>query len=103
MQTNLTMIQNLFAPLARQSDTIRHVSLLQGTKAYGAHVRPMRVPGKEREPRVEHDNFYWLQEDWLTAQQATAAWTYTIWRPPVILGHALGAVFSFQTRKPQYF
>jgi nucleoside-diphosphate-sugar epimerase len=51
----------------------------------------MRVPGKEREPRIEHDNFYWLQEDWLKAQQANAKWAYTIWRPPVILGHALGA------------
>jgi nucleoside-diphosphate-sugar epimerase len=91
MQTNLDMLRNLLEPLQLTAPGLRHVSLLQGTKAYGAHVRPMRVPGKEREPRVEHDNFYWLQEDWLTAQQATAAWTYTIWRPPVILGHALGA------------
>ena len=29
----------------------------------------MRVPAKEREPRVEHENFYFAQEDWLRARQ----------------------------------
>jgi len=91
MQTNLTMLRNFLEPLQEAARELCHISVLQGTKAYGAHVRPMRVPGKEREPRVEHDNFYWLQEDWLKAQRAGAAWTYTIWRPPVILGHAVAA------------
>ena len=91
MQTNLTMLRNFLEPLQEAARGLRHISILQGTKAYGAHIQPMRVPGKEREPRIEHDNFYWLQEDWLKAQQASATWAYTIWRPPVILGHALGA------------
>ena len=42
---------------------LTHVTLLQGTKAYGASVQPMRVPAREDQPRVEHPNFYWLQED----------------------------------------
>lgn len=91
MQTNLAMLRNLLEPLQEAAPGLRHISVLQGTKAYGAHVQPMRVPGKEREPRIEHDNFYWLQEDWLKARQAAASWSYTIWRPPVILGHAVGA------------
>ena len=91
MQTNLAMLRNLLEPLQQNAPGLRHISVLQGTKAYGAHVQPMRVPGKEREPRIEHDNFYWLQEDWLKSQQSAATWTYTIWRPPVILGHAVGA------------
>lgn len=91
MQTNLQMLKNLFQPLQQVAKGLCHVSLLQGTKAYGAHVGPMRVPGKEREPRVVHDNFYWLQEDWLKEQRASAGWGLTIWRPPLIVGHAFGA------------
>lgn len=91
MQTNLQMLQNLMRPLQQVAKGLRHVSLLQGTKAYGAHVGAMRVPGKESQPRVEHDNFYWLQEDWLKAQRAEADWSLTVWRPPLIVGHAFGA------------
>ena len=46
MQTNLQMLQHLVEPLADHAPGLRHVSLLQGTKAYGAHVAPMRVPGR---------------------------------------------------------
>jgi len=91
MQTNLRMLKNLLVPLQRVAKGLRHISLLQGTKAYGAHVGVMRVPGKEREERVVHDNFYWLQEDWLKQQRANADWGFTIWRPPLIVGHAFGA------------
>jgi len=91
MQTNLQMLKNIMVPLQRSALGLQHVSLLQGTKAYGAHVGRMRVPGKEQAPRVEHPNFYWLQEDWLKAQRAQASWHFTIWRPPLIIGHAIGA------------
>jgi hypothetical protein len=91
MATNLAMLQNLLTPLLTSAKGLRHISLLQGAKAYGAHVGGMKVPGREREPRVEHPNFYWLQEDWLRARRATASWVLTIWRPPLIVGHAFGA------------
>ena len=91
MQTNLAMLRNCLEPLAQAAKGLRQVHLLQGTKAYGAHVRPMKVPGRESEPRVQHENFYWRQEDWLKAQSAASNWTWTIWRPPVIFGHAVGA------------
>jgi len=90
MQTNLAMLRNFMEPLAR-AEALVHVSVLQGTKAYGAHVRPMKVPGKEREARVAHENFYWLQEDFIRDLARTSRWSYTIWRPPLIVGHAIGA------------
>ena len=61
--TNLTMLRNLLDAAARARRRLRHVSLLQGTKAYGAHLHPIPVPARERCPRDPHDNFYWLQED----------------------------------------
>lgn len=90
METNLRMLQNLLDPLLRASP-VEHISLLQGTKAYGAHVGLMRVPGRERDPRVEHENFYWLQEDDLRSRQEGAGFSWTILRPVVVFGEAIGA------------
>jgi len=42
MDTNLTMLRNVMDPLAGSATGLQHVSLLQGTKAYGAHLHPSR-------------------------------------------------------------
>jgi len=91
MQTNLAMLDNFVSAALTEATQLQHIALLQGTKAYGAHIKPMKIPGREREPRVEHDNFYWLQEDYIRAHQANADWHYSIWRPQVVIGHGLGA------------
>ena len=62
IRTNGQMLENLLVSLT-QFNQLQHVTLLQGTKAYGAMVGPMRVPARENQTRVEHPNFYWLQED----------------------------------------
>ena len=91
METNLRMLENLFEPLRAAASGLRHVTLLQGTKAYGAHLKPIPIPAKERAPRDGHENFYWLQEDYLRARQAGEPWTFTILRPQVIFGESLGS------------
>ena len=90
METNLAMLRNTLDPLL-QVAPIEHVTLLQGTKAYGAHVQAMAVPGKERNPRHPHENFYWLQEDELAGRRSDDGFTTTILRPVVIFGEAVGA------------
>ena len=55
MDTNLAMLRNLFDPLVEVAGGLRHVSLMQGTKAYGAHVHPIPVPARERFPRRPDD------------------------------------------------
>lgn len=90
MATNLAMFRNILKPLTG-SASLRHITLLQGTKAYGAHVAPMKIPGVESDPRHPHDNFYWLQEDALAEFCNQTDWSQTIWRPQVIFGHALHA------------
>ncbi len=89
MQTNLAMLRNLLDPLCEVAD-LEHVSLLQGTKAYGAHVEPMAVPGRERTPRHDHANFYWLQEDELRGRAEAEGFGWSIFRPVVIFGEAIG-------------
>jgi nucleoside-diphosphate-sugar epimerase len=94
METNLSMMRNLMEPLLRRAGGLRHVSVLQGTKAYGAHVHRIAIPARESQPRDPHDNFYWLQEDYIRSVQAGAPWDFTIWRPQVVFGGALGVAMN---------
>ncbi len=93
IETNGQMLRNLIDPLAVLGN-LRHVTLLQGTKAYGAAVRPMRVPAREDQPRVEHPNFYWVQEDDLRARAARHGFDFTILRPQLIVGPNHGVVMN---------
>jgi nucleoside-diphosphate-sugar epimerase len=77
--------------LLRAATDLRHVSLLQGTKAYGAHLGPIAIPARERSPRHPHQNFYWLQEDYLRARQPGSKWHWTILRPQLVIGEAIGS------------
>jgi nucleoside-diphosphate-sugar epimerase len=93
METNLAMLRNCLEPL-RQQGTLRHVSLLQGTKAYGVHHHPIAVPAREDSPRDAHENFYWLQEDYLKDIQRGASWSWTIFRPQIVFGYSLGTAMN---------
>jgi nucleoside-diphosphate-sugar epimerase len=93
MAANQRMFAHLLEPLA-DSGQLRHVSLMQGAKAYGAHVHPVAVPLREEEPRDPHANFYWLHEDLLRATSDSAGFVFTIWRPQVLLGTAPGAAMN---------
>ncbi len=101
MERNRLMLANLFEPLAA-GGALRHVSLLQGTKAYGAHIHPITIPARERQPRDDHENFYWLQEDHLRAAAAVHGFRFTIFRPQLIFGDVTGAdsVLCWQTGYP---
>jgi len=94
MDTNLEMLRNLMEPLCAAATGLRHVSLLQGTKAYGIHLHPMPIPARERAPRDPHANFYWLQEDYIRAKSAAQGWQFSIWRPQLIVGPNYGVVMN---------
>ncbi|TCB97211.1 NAD-dependent epimerase/dehydratase family protein [Micromonospora zingiberis] len=92
MATNRTMLDNVLRPLVTHT-RLQHVTLMQGTKAYGVHLHPIPLPARERHPRDEHPNFYWLQEDLLreTAERHGLAWT--IFRPVQVVGPAYGVAY----------
>lgn len=94
MDTNLAMLRNCLEPLLQASKSVQHVSLLQGTKAYGIHLHPMPIPARERAPRDAHANFYWLQEDYLTGLARQGGFTYSILRPQLIIGSAYGVAMN---------
>ncbi|MGE5596672.1 MAG: SDR family oxidoreductase [Hyphomicrobiales bacterium] len=95
MERNAAMLRNLFEPLSRVATGLQHVTLLHGTKAYGLHhpsvgYAGVRIPLRERDPRNEHPNFYFLQEDYLREKQRGQSWAITVYRPTVIYGDAPG-------------
>jgi nucleoside-diphosphate-sugar epimerase len=74
---------------------LQHVTLLQGTKAYGVHTgRPMRVPAREQDAVRDHPNFYFDQEDMVAAHAREAGFGWTIFRPQIVLGVALGSAMN---------
>jgi nucleoside-diphosphate-sugar epimerase len=95
IQGNAAMLRNLFEPLSAAAKNLQHVTLLQGTKAYGAHVRPIPLPAREdRDELKSQPNFYWNQEDYLRGMQKANGWSFTILRPQIIFGDALGAAMN---------
>jgi nucleoside-diphosphate-sugar epimerase len=110
IRVNDLMLRNLFEPLEKAAPELRHVTLLQGTKAYGVHVRPLAVPARENRSEMhEQPNFYWNQEKYLRARQQGRDWHWSILRPVLIVGEstgsamnvipALGAYAAFQRQK----
>lgn len=93
--TNQKMLENLFEPLERAARGLRHITLLQGTKAYGAHVGPIAIPAREnRDELRDVPNFYWEQERFIRSKQAGQSWAFTILRPQVIFGLSIGAAMN---------
>jgi nucleoside-diphosphate-sugar epimerase len=93
MQRNLAMLANILQPVVHGRG-FRHLVLMQGTKAYGAHVHPVAIPARESDPRDDHENFYWLQEDWVRRESAGHGWGWTIFRPQIVFGGATGVVMN---------
>ncbi len=95
IRTNDLMLRNLLGPLERASPALRHVALLQGTKAYGVHVRPLTVPARENRSEMhEQPNFYWNQERYLREAQQGKAWSWSILRPVLIVGCSEGSAMN---------
>jgi nucleoside-diphosphate-sugar epimerase len=95
IKTNDAMLRNLMAALEPAAPGLAHVALLQGTKAYGVHVRPLAVPAREgRSEMYEQPNFYWAQESFLRALQAGKRWHFSILRPVLIIGEAMGGAMD---------
>ena len=74
---------------------LQHITLLQGTKAYGVHTgRAMRVPAREQDALRDHVNFYFDQQDLVADRAASAGFAWTIFRPQIVLGLAVGSAMN---------
>ena len=95
IRTNDLMLRNLLGPLEEAATGLRHVALLQGTKAYGVHVRPLLVPARENRSEMhEQPNFYWNQERYVRGLQQGKSWNWSILRPVLIVGDSVGSAMN---------
>ncbi|MFD1557476.1 SDR family oxidoreductase [Paraburkholderia silviterrae] len=90
VRVNLMMLKNLVEVVEKSAPNLRHVSLMQGGKAYGAHIGAFPTPAKESDPRHMPPNFYYSQEDFLRVLSAGKNWSWTAFRPEAVAGVALG-------------
>lgn len=94
---NLDMLRHLMERVAPAAPGLAHVTLLQGGKAYGSHLGGFTTPALETDPRHMPPNFYYDQEDTLRGLQSRAAWTWTVFRPTVVYGLAVGNPMNVTT------
>lgn len=89
-ERNLALLANTVRALRLAGADLRHVTLYQGAKAYGAHLGPFPTPALESDPCVIGPLFYYPQEDFLREDAARNGYAFTVLRPDFILGFAEG-------------
>lgn len=96
VKRNGAMLGNLLDAVLAKSPGFRHISIVHGSKAYGVHLpdHAFTLPHREDAPRVEHENFYFEQEDEVARRAAGQGWSWTVFRAPMILGGGVGTNLS---------
>lgn len=89
---NGRMLKNLIDPLIQQARNLQQVVIIHGTKAYGVTLdSPLPVPLRESQPRVEHSNFYFQQEDYIREKAANHSFGWSIFRAQMVMGGGLNS------------
>jgi nucleoside-diphosphate-sugar epimerase len=91
VNTNLRMLKHAFEAVELTGAAIENLTLMQGTKAYGVHLGPMKVPARERDPMHMPPSFYHAQQDYVIDRQRGQPWSWTIYRPQIVCGICPGA------------
>ena len=87
---NVEMLVNAVEVIESVAPALRHVSLMQGYKVYGAHLGPFATPAKEDDPAHMPPEFNVDQQRFLEDRQAGKQWTWSALRPSVVSGIGLG-------------
>ncbi|MFW6093250.1 MAG: NAD(P)H-binding protein [Pseudomonadota bacterium] len=95
IERNRAMLANVMEAVDAGGSALEHVVIVQGPKAYGVHVGAMPMPAREgRHERRDVPNFYWAQEDYLKERQPGRPWSWTVLRPGLVIGEAVGAAMN---------
>lgn len=87
---NVAMLHNVLDAIEPVAPGLRHVSLMQGYKVYGAHLGRFTTPAREDEPGHMPPEFNVDQQALLEERADAAAWTWSAIRPSVVAGYAIG-------------
>ena len=107
IRVNGGMVRDLLAVLGPQG-TLQHVTLVTGLKhylgpfeAYGVGVLP-DTPFLEDAERRPVENFYYAQEDELSAASAAHGFTWSVHRAHTVIGHAVGNAMNLASTVGAY-
>jgi nucleoside-diphosphate-sugar epimerase len=87
---NLAMLVNVVNAVEPIAKNLRHISLMQGYKVYGAHLGPFKTPARESDANHMPPEFNIDQQDFLEQRQQGKAWSWSAIRPSVVCGYAVG-------------
>ncbi|NMO13432.1 SDR family oxidoreductase [Pyxidicoccus fallax] len=87
---NLAMLVNVVDAIEPIAPGLRHISLMQGYKVYGAHLGPFKTPARETDAPHMPPEFNVDQQAFLETRQKGRAWSWSAIRPSVVCGFALG-------------
>ncbi|MEC9071931.1 MAG: NAD-dependent epimerase/dehydratase family protein, partial [Myxococcota bacterium] len=103
---NLAMVKTVIDVLGQQPHNLEHLAVITGGKHYGMHLGPALYPGhsapyrEDLTPRAPGPNWYYEVEDHLRALDTP--WSWSIFRPSFIIGHARNAPYNFGTSLAVY-
>jgi len=88
---NMAMLTNMVDAIEPVAPGLRHISLMQGYKVYGAHLGPFKTPAREDDAgRHMPPEFNVDQQRFLEQRQKGKTWSWSGIRPSVVGGFALG-------------
>lgn len=87
---NLAMLVNIVDAIEPIAPNLKHVSLMQGYKVYGAHLGPFKTPARETDAHHMPPEFNVDQQNYLEQRQKGKSWTWSALRPSVVCGFSLG-------------
>ena len=94
METNRDMLRNLMEPLAKGGDARSTSACCRARRPTASTSTRCRSRPASSYPRDQHENFYWLQEDYIREKSAADGWAFSIWRPQLIVGPNYGVVMN---------
>jgi nucleoside-diphosphate-sugar epimerase len=97
VKVNRGVFKNIVDTVADASSNLEHLYLQTGSKYYAMHLGPekggMVTPCKEDDPR-KGTNFYYALEDYLVEIATKRNLTWSVARPPCILGYTVGTAMN---------
>lgn len=100
IRINSALVRNLLNVLSPKK-TIQHVALVTGLKHYLGPFETYakkgtlpETPLREEQPRLEHPNFYYAQEDVVFEAAKRDHFTWSIHRPHTVIGYAIGNLMN---------
>jgi hypothetical protein len=85
------MLANTLDAVEAAGAELESVAFLQGTKAYGVHLGPLKVPARESDAMHMPPSFYHAQQEYVVERQKSSRWSWTIYRPQIVTGICPGA------------